>query len=119
MDITDKTIREICKFISSKLGEDIKALRVGEKTILADWFIICSAKNENHVNALAQEIDDFSSSLGMTLRRSDGIEGGRWVVLDYTDVLIHIFHPDEREFYNLERLWESGDNLLNLDMSDE
>lgn len=119
MEINEAEIRDICTFASSKLGFDIKALHVGDKTILADWFIICSGKNENHVNSLSQEIDDYCAEKGLILKRTDGIGGGRWVVLDYTDILIHIFHPEERDFYNLERLWESPDNLLNLDIKDE
>jgi len=77
-------------------------LDISKLTIIADYFIICSASNIQHVKALVDEIEEKSPA---DILRIEGRESYRWVVVDYGDVILHIFHEKEREFYNLERLW--------------
>lgn len=120
MESEETIVKSICEFLSSKKATDIKAFHVADRTIIADWFIICSGKNETHVKSLSDEVDEYiSENLGITLKRSDGVQQARWIVMDYNTILLHIFHPEERSFYNLDRLWDFGDNQLMLDFSED
>ncbi len=100
----DKVIALI-EIINDKKGEDIIALDVEDKTIIADWFVICSGTSSLHVKAICDEIDEKYRDLGLELKRIEGYNEARWIVLDFSYILVHIFHPEEREYYNVERLW--------------
>ncbi|WP_271629668.1 ribosome silencing factor [Caldicellulosiruptor sp. DIB 104C] len=95
-------ILQIVRILSQKKAQDIVVLDISKLTIIADYFIICSASNIQHVKALVEEIEEKSPA---DILRIEGRESYRWVVVDYGDVILHIFHEKEREFYNLERLW--------------
>ncbi|ABP67403.1 ribosome silencing factor [Caldicellulosiruptor changbaiensis] len=95
-------ILQIVRILSQKKAQDIVVLDISKLTIIADYFIICSASNIQHVKALVDEIEEKSPA---DILRIEGRESYRWVVVDYGDVILHIFHEKEREFYNLERLW--------------
>ncbi|MGO1367998.1 ribosome silencing factor [Senegalia sp. (in: firmicutes)] len=97
-----------------KLAHDIDVLEVSELTSIADYFMICSGNNERQVIAIADAIDDKLKKEGYILRAKEGHRKGRWILLDFTDIIIHIFHKDERGFYNLERLWADG-NKIDID----
>lgn len=105
----EETIRNkalmICDALYNKKAQDITAIHVGDKTIIADWFVICSGRAVAQVKALADEIDEKSESFGLELRRIEGYSEGRWIVMDFGSILVHVFHPEEREYYNMERLW--------------
>ena len=98
----------ICKILDDKKAVDIKALYVADKTIIAEWFVVCSGRSSVQVKTLCDELEDRGHELGLTVRRKEGYNEGRWIVLDFGDILVHIFHPEEREYYHLERLWEDG-----------
>ena len=98
----------ICKILDDKKAVDIKALYVADKTIIAEWFIVCSGRSSVQVKTLSDEVEAKAPELGITARRREGYNDGRWIVLDFGDILVHIFHPEEREYYHLERLWEDG-----------
>ncbi len=95
----------IMEAAASKKAEDIVAVRVADKTILADWFIFMSGTSAIHVKSVCDEIEDRAAEAGLDLRRREGYNDGRWIVLDYASIIVHIFHPEEREYYNVERLW--------------
>jgi len=95
-------ILQIVRILSQKKAQDIVVLDISKLTIIADYFIICSASNIQHVKALVDEIEEKSPA---DILRIEGRESYRWVVVNYGDVILHIFHEKEREFYNLERLW--------------
>ncbi len=99
----------ICEILYNKKANDIVAIHVADKTIVADWFVICSGRAVSQVKALADEVEEKAEGLGLTLRRSEGYREGKWIVLDYADVLVHIFYPEERKYYNMERLWDEDD----------
>ncbi len=109
---------ELVTKIASVLWEgkalNIVALDVRELTVLCDYMIIASGRNVNQVKALYNDVDDAMAKEGVQLRRSEGSAEGRWVVLDYSTILVHIFHQEERSFYNLERLWNDGTNRIDL-----
>ncbi|MBQ3552200.1 MAG: ribosome silencing factor [Clostridia bacterium] len=99
-----ENVLKICKLLDEKKAEEIIAVYVADKTIIADWFIICSGRSNAHVKALCDELSEKFPE-GMELRRTEGYQESRWVVLDFATVLVHVFHPEERKYYNLERLW--------------
>lgn len=82
------------------------ALNVGEFFALADVFLIVSGSVERNVQAISDEIEDELNAAGVRTIRREGREGGRWVLLDFGDLIVHVFHQEEREFYGLERLWK-------------
>ena len=102
----------VCEILYNKKASDIVAIHVADKTIIADWFVICSGRATQQVKAIADELDHKAAELGLTLRRSEGYGEGKWVVLDYADILVHIFYPEERKYYNMERLWDENDSAI-------
>ena len=103
---------DVCEILYNKKATDIVAIHVADKTIIADWFIICSGRATQQVKAIADELDHKATELGLTLRRSEGYGEGKWIVLDYADILVHIFYPEERKYYNMERLWDENDSAI-------
>ena len=100
-----KQVLELCRILYNKKAQDIKAVYVEDKTIIASWFIICSGTSITQVKTLSDELEEKAPGVGFTLKRAEGYTQGRWIVQDYGDVLVHIFNPEERQYYNMERLW--------------
>lgn len=101
-------VKKLLNVIDSKKAIDTIAIDVADKTIVADWFVICSGSSVIQVKAICDEVLDKYEELGLTLRRKEGYSEGRWIVLDFGYILLHIFYPEEREYYNIERLWTDG-----------
>jgi nicotinate-nucleotide adenylyltransferase len=108
----------ICKVLYEKKANDILALHIGDKTIIADWFVVASGTSVTHVRALCDELEEKASELGLSIRRKEGYEEARWIVLDFGFALVHLFHPEERAYYNIERLWEGDDNMIRYPISE-
>lgn len=98
-------VLDLCKILSDKKAADIIAIDVADKTIIAEWFIICSGRSVPHVKTLCDAVEEKCGELNLEVRRKEGYSDGRWIVLDFAHILVHIFHPDERQYYNMERLW--------------
>ena len=88
-----------------KKALDIIVLNMEGVSVMADQFIICHANSERQVQAIAREVIDQATKAGFPIRRMEGFETGRWVLADLGDVVVHVFHRDERDHYNLEKLW--------------
>lgn len=101
------------KAADSKRAEDILALDVREVSLLADYFMICSANSERQMNAITEEILDKEEENNYEVKRIEGKEGGKWILIDLGDLIVHVFHAPEREFYNLEKLWSDAP-LVNI-----
>lgn len=102
----------ICKILSDKKANNIVYIDVADKTSLCDYFVVCSGRSTTQVKSLSENLDEkLSKDFALDARRKEGIREGRWAVLDYSDVIVHIFNDEERDFYCLERLWEDGKNL--------
>lgn len=95
----------ICDALYNKKAQDIMAIHVGDKTIIADWFVVCSGRATAQVKTLCDEIEEKAEGMGLSVRRIEGYSEGRWIVIDFGSILVHIFYPEEREYYNMERLW--------------
>lgn len=106
--------QEIAQVIYDKKGRDIIVLDVRKLTVICDYMVIATGRTANQVTAMADDVDDRMADLGLNLRRTEGQQDGRWVVLDYGHIMVHLFHQDDRAYYNLERLWEDGTNRLPL-----
>jgi ribosome-associated protein len=91
---------------ADKLATDIIAYDVSEQLVITDAFLLCSASNDRQVKAIVDEIEDKLRKAGAKPARREGEREGRWVLLDYLDLVIHVQHADERVFYSLERLWK-------------
>jgi len=90
----------------SKQGEDIVALDVSEPLPLTDVFVLVTGRNERNVQAIAAEVEEKMIEAGVKPLRREGRAEGRWILIDFGDVIVHIFHEEERLFYSLERLWK-------------
>lgn len=90
---------------SDKLATDLVALDVSEQMPLTDIFVMCSARNERMVAAIADAVDDALREEGAPRLRQEGRSEGRWILLDFGDIVVHVFHEEERIYYQLERLW--------------
>ncbi|WP_067665245.1 ribosome silencing factor [Nocardia miyunensis] len=89
-----------------KLATDVVVLDVSEQLVITDCFVIASAPNERQVNAIVDAVEEHLRLAGHKPVRREGTREGRWVLLDYVEVVVHIQHSDERDFYGLERLWK-------------
>ncbi len=96
---------------SAKLGEDIVVLDVGEVITITDYFVIVSGTSDRHVATVAEEVTRALKERGVRPLRREGEAGARWILLDYVDFVVHLFHQEEREFYRLERLWADAPRL--------
>lgn len=103
--------RKICKALSDKKGEDIVILNVSDQTVVCSYFVIASGRSTTQVRALCDNVEEELKKLELTPVRTEGMREGRWGVLDYGDVVVHVFNEESRLFYYLERLWDSGQNL--------
>lgn len=115
--ITSKELAvEVCKALADKRGKDIIALYVREKTDLCDYFIIASGSNAPQIKAMGERVEELiERNVGLVPSRTEGVRDGRWAVIDYGDVIVHIFNDETRLFYHLERLWMDGENLEKFD----
>ena len=113
MEITSKNLAlAVCKALADKRGKDIIALYVREKTDLCDYFVIASGSNAPQIRAMGERVEELvERELGVVPTRTEGVRDGRWAVIDYGDVIVHIFNDETRLFYHLERLWTDGGNL--------
>ncbi|WP_427814492.1 ribosome silencing factor [Enterococcus sp. 22-H-5-01] len=107
--IDSKKMLEIAvKAADSKRAVDVVALDVTQVSLLADYFMICSANSDRQINAIVDEIVDKEEEHQVTVKRVEGKDGGKWVLIDLGDLIVHVFSPSEREFYNLEKLWSDA-----------
>ncbi len=102
----------VCKALADKRGKDIVRLYVREKTDLCDYFVVASGSNAPQIRAMGERVEELvEKELGVVPSRTEGVRDGRWAVVDYGDVIVHIFNDETRLFYHLERLWTDGGNI--------
>jgi ribosome-associated protein len=99
------------KAISSKKGLNIKLIEIGDISSLADYMVIATGTSSTHVKAIADEVEYQLDEAGISVSHIEGYRSNSWKLLDYVDVIVHIFSDEAREFYDLERLWQDGKEI--------
>ena len=107
--------KTIAKILDKKKALDIKAIKIKDLSIIADYFVIATGTSTTQVKSLADEVEYELTKLGLEPNKTEGYQSSTWVVLDYYDVIVHVFCGEQREFYSLERLWADGQPV---DLSD-
>ncbi|MBT2215081.1 ribosome silencing factor [Virgibacillus dakarensis] len=115
---TLEIVQNVAEACDDKRAEDIIALDMKNVSLVADYFLICHGTNERQVQAIARSIKDTVEEAGITVKRLEGFEQARWILVDIGDIVCHIFHKDERSYYNLERLWGDA-SRVNLSYGQE
>jgi ribosome-associated protein len=95
-----------------KKAEDVVVLNLKQETGIADYFVVCSGDNEHHTRAVRDSIVDALTARGVTPWHSEGEQDGRWILIDYSDVVVHVMTPQVRDYYGLEELWEPLDKSV-------
>ncbi len=102
-------VNKIVAAMEDKKAKDINVIDIHNITIIADYFVICSGTSTTHIKAIADEIDFKLAEMGLEAYHKEGYDTAKWILLDYADVVVHVFHQEDRGFYNLERLWSDGE----------
>ena len=97
--------KQIAALIDNKKGEEVRVLQIGTMTTIGDYFVVATGNSTTQVKALADEVEEKLSAEGLEPERIEGYASASWILLDYYDVIVHIFLKETREFYALERLW--------------
>ncbi|KMK75926.1 ribosomal silencing factor RsfS [Alkalihalobacillus pseudalcaliphilus] len=103
--LEDKMLELAVKTIDDKKAANIVALNMKGVSLIADYFVICHGNSEKQVQAIAHELKKVAQEQGIDIKRLEGYDTARWVLIDLGNVVVHIFHKDERVYYNLEKLW--------------
>ena len=101
--------------LSDKKGQDIKIIDIQPVSVLADYFIIADGSNVNQVQAMADNVEEMLVKAGCECRQIEGYQSGNWILMDYKDVIVHIFCREDRLFYDLERIWRDGKQIASID----
>ena len=106
---TQEKLEIIVKALDSKKAQDIKAIRIGDLTIIADYFVIANGTSTTHTRGLVDEVDFQLGQKGVNVYHIEGVDGASWIAMDYGDIVVHVFYRVVREQYNLEKLWSDGE----------
>ena len=110
--MTDQEMLQIAvKTLDEKKGHDLKVIKIADISSIANYFVLATGSSSTQVKTLADETEQKLKAAGATPRRTEGYRGADWIVLDYIDIVIHIFYKETREFYDLERLWQDGTEI--------
>lgn len=101
--------------LEDKKGENIKIIDISNVSVVADYFIIASGTNRNQVQSMVDNVQDELFKLGHEVSQIEGYQTGNWILMDYNDIIVHVFSAEDRLFYNLERIWRDGKDI---DISD-
>ena len=106
---------ELCKIaveaLEDRKAEDVKVIDIREISPIADYFIIANATNQNQIQAMRDAADEALYKAGLTVKQVEGNQNSTWILMDYGDIIIHIFSKEDRLFYDLERVWRDGKEI--------
>ena len=108
MSIEKEMVRIACKALDDKKAKDIKIIDIRNISVLADYFIIADGNNKNQVQAMVDNVQEELVKAGYEMKQMEGYREGNWILLDFGDIIIHIFDKENRLFYDLERIWKDG-----------
>jgi ribosome-associated protein len=110
--MTSKEMAKLaCLALEDKKAEDITIIDISGVSVLADYFIIANGTNSNQVMAMADNVDEALHKAGHPVKQVEGYNEGKWVLLDYNDIIVHVFDRENRLFYDLERIWRDGNRI--------
>ena len=113
---TEKMMAQIaCKAIDDKKGQDIKVIDIHNVSVIADYFVIASGTNSNQVQAIVDNVEEQLGRAGFEAKQIEGNRNSSWILMDYGDVIVHVFDEENRLFYDLERIWRDG-KVLEMDV---
>ena len=110
--------RMACEAMEDKKAQDIKIIEIGNISTLADYFIIASGTNRSQVQAMADNVNETLGRAGIEPKQMEGYQNANWILMDYRDVVIHIFDEENRLFYDLERIWRDGTLVERTDLDE-
>ena len=114
---TEKMMAQIaCKAIDDKKGQDIKIIDIQSVSVLADYFIIADGSNPNQVQAMADNVEEMLGKAGCECKQIEGYQSANWILMDYKDIIVHVFSKEDRAFYDLERIWRDGKQITKEDL---
>ena len=111
MDESRTMARLVCDALEDKKALDVKVIGLEKISTLADYFIIASGANRNQVQAMADNVDEMLGRAGHQPKQVEGYQSANWILMDYGDIVIHIFDEENRLFYDLERIWRDGQSV--------
>lgn len=114
-----ETAKIAAKALDSKKGHDIRILKIDAVSILADYMVIAAGTNSTQIKAMSEEVEYKLDMAGVSVSHIEGHRNDSWILLDYVDVIVHIFSEEAREYYGLERLWKDGIEVNISDILDE
>ena len=116
MNHSSEMVKAAYAALSDKKGEDISIIDIRSVSVMADYFIIASGSNSNQVQAMVDNVEEELGKMGCTCRQVEGYQSANWILMDYRDVVIHIFDEENRLFYDLERIWRDGTLVERTDL---
>lgn len=102
--------------LTDKKGEDVRVIQITEIASFADYFIIANGNNPSQITALVDNVEEQMSKAGFEPKRIEGVRNSNWVLMDYGDIIVHVFSKEDRLFYDLERIWKDGKELSEEDL---
>ena len=108
MSVIETMIKTSVDALEDKKGEDIKVIDISEVSPISDYFILASGSNRNQVQAMADSVEEKMHKAGFSLKQVEGYDGANWILMDFVDIVVHIFDRESRNFYDLERIWKDG-----------
>lgn len=115
-DKSREMTRLACQALDEKKAMDIKVIDIREVSVMADYFIIASGSNQNQLQAMVDNVDEILTRAGYSLKNKEGNQYSSWILLDFGDVIIHLFDEENRLFYDLERIWRDGKEISAEDL---
>ena len=114
MDQAKEMVKLAVGALEDKKGEDIRVIDIHEVSVLADYFLIASGANANQVQAMTDNVEEILGKAGYQCRQVEGYQSANWILMDYGDIIVHVFCREDRLFYDLERIWRDG-RVVELD----
>ena len=118
MDNSKKMVKLAYQALEEKKGEDITVIEIKDISIIADYFIIANGTNSSQVDALVNSVNQTLGKEGFEPKRIEGVRSASWILMDYGDVVVHVFSKEDRLFYNLERIWRDGKTVSREQLED-
>ncbi len=101
----------IANVMNDKKAEDIEILGIKDLTVIADYFVICTGRNSNQISSICDEIEEKLKDQGIKAGHIEGLRSNNWILMDYGSVIVHIFSPADRDFYQLDKIWADAKKL--------